>query len=402
MGQLTREDFELIYSYGMDEPACQEALMQAMENFVLQHHTNSITQIQTGSKKGMWKTYIGKGGDRQPITRKERQDIFSFLYKHYKNAEDTNKTLSAVFDSLMSYKKGVKARSSNTISEDKRIMGLLPDDIKSQPLRSLTEEDICGAVIKTVKGKETPETLNKIYNLLNQIYRYGIKKKACAINVMAGIDKADYKKLCRPSGRTSEERQFSQDEIERIREDCWKDIKNPRAQMTLLAIETGIRAAELSALLKEDIQGDYIHVHRQQIRDRETKPQTFYNVEYTKDERNNPHNGRYVPITDECRKIIDYVQALKTESEFFFSEHNEQIRKDGYEYNLRKRVKRLGIKTSHNHAFRVAFNSRMIRSNIPATDRALVLGHEVQTNEEHYSITDSRRLDVIKQELTQK
>ena len=57
--------------------------------------------------------------------------------------------------------------------------------------------------------------------------------------------------------------------------------------------------------------------------------------------------------------------------------------------------------TEHNYqAFRMAFNSRLIELGFSASDRALILGHEVQTNEAHYSLTDKRRLVVIKDRLT--
>ena len=52
-----------------------------------------------------------------------------------------------------------------------------------------------------------------------------------------------------------------------------------------------------------------------------------------------------------------------------------------------------------NHAFRIAFNSRLIELGFSASDRALILRHEVQTNGAHYSLTDKRRLDEIKKRL---
>ena len=47
----------------------------------------------------------------------------------------------------------------------------------------------------------------------------------------------------------------------------------------------------------------------------------------------------------------------------------------------------------------MAFNSRLIELRFSASDRALILGHEVQTNEAHYSLTDKRRLNDIKERL---
>ena len=66
--------------------------------------------------------------------------------------------------------------------------------------------------------------------------------------------------------------------------------------------ETGQRAGELAALQKSDDLGEYLHVHRQQIKGRDKDGhQIFYDVGYTKDERFHPHDGRLIPITFECR-----------------------------------------------------------------------------------------------------
>ena len=72
---------------------------------------------------------------------------------------------------------------------------------------------------------------------------------------------------------------------------------------------------------------------------------------------------------------------------------------DGYAQNLRKRCRLLGCIQTNNHAFRMALNSRLIELGFSASDRALILGHEVQTNEAHYSLTDKRRLNTIKDRL---
>ena len=71
------------------------------------------------------------------------------------------------------------------------------------------------------------------------------------------------------------------------------------------------------------------------------------------------------------------------------------VTKDSYILNLRRRCRRLGCIPTNNHAFRIAFNSRLIEMGFSSSDRALILGHEVQTNEAHYSLTDSRRLEDI-------
>ena len=61
--------------------------------------------------------------------------------------------------------------------------------------------------------------------------------------------------------------------------------------------------------------------------------------------------------------------------------------------------KTLGIKISHNHAFRVAFNARLIEAGADCNERCLVLGHSMQTNERHYSFSDRRRVEDVRDKL---
>ena len=68
-----------------------------------------------------------------------------------------------------------------------------------------------------------------------------------------------------------------------------------------------------------------------------------------------------------------------------------------YQLNLRRTCDKLGIETSNNHAFRIAYNSMLIEKGLSPADRALILGHAVQTNEHYYSVSDKRRLDEIRQ-----
>ena len=118
-------------------------------------------------------------------------------------------------------------------------------------------------------------------------------------------------------------------------------------------------------------------------------------------ERLHPNNGRYIPITDEIRRIIELARAIPGESPYLFHDEGEagMIKKDSYELNLRRRCKKLGCVPTNNHAFRMAFNSKLIEMGFSSADRALILGHNVQTNEAHYSLTDKRRLDRIKRRL---
>lgn len=202
----------------------------------------------------------------------------------------------------------------------------------------------------------------------------------------------EYAKFCDITSKTNEERSFSEEEIEKMRSYALQDHLNPHAAVLLVSIETGMRVGELPSLKKNDNKDGYIYVHRQQIR--EPKGATnnkihFREVNYTKNERANPKGGRRIPITQRCQEALNIALNLPGESEYVFHHPDgKPILKDSYEYYLRRRCKSLGIKTRNNHAFRVAFNARLIKAGVDANQRCYVLGHNMQTNEKNYSFGD--------------
>lgn len=75
------------------------------------------------------------------------------------------------------------------------------------------------------------------------------------------------------------------------------------------------------------------------------------------------------------------------------------ILKDSYMHYLKRKCEKLGIPITNNHAFRVAFNARLIAAGIDGNDRCLVLGHSMQTNERNYSFSDKRKANDIRDKL---
>ena len=141
-------------------------------------------------------------------------------------------------------------------------------------------------------------------------------------------------------------------------------------------------------------------VHRQIVKDAGSNPQRIYEVGYCKNERQRPRNGRYVPRTPAIDEILSLAEKLPGESEYLFHDKSGKfITPDSYEQNLRRACSKLGIKTCNNHAFRIAHNSKLIEKGFSSSDRALILGQSVETNERHYSITDNRRLEDLRIKL---
>ena len=242
------------------------------------------------------------------------------------------------------------------------------------------------------------ETLRKEFQLFSQIFRYGIRKKYCDSNPMEYVSIQDYLKFCDQTRKQDEERAFSEDELDQIQKEVCKTLDNPRSLMVLVSMETGLHSGELAATHVDDVEKDYLHIHRQQRRiSLENGKEVLEELPYTKDERMHPHDGRRVPMTEICREAVNLALSLPKDSVYLFHDADgNPINKDSYNRYLARLCQRLGITTTNNHAFRLAFNTRMIDLGFSSAERALILGHAVQTNEMPYSVSDKRRLERLK------
>lgn len=351
-------------------------------------------------RDGKWSTYVNIDGKRRMIEKQTEEDIYNYLYDFYKAQEDAAKTFQDVFDLLMKHKKEL-ARSDQTIAEDTRYFGFVDPKIKSKPIADITEDELRHWLIKQyMPTMPKQQALKKMLQVLNQTFRYGHDKNLCHGNPAEFLHYDDYASKCDLTTRSNEEHSFSDEEIAILKENALKDLSNPHNIAMLISMETGLRAGELAALRWKDVRKNRLHVHSQQIRDRSKEHQSFEMVRYTKNERRKPKGGRFVPITPECQKALEYAQNLPGESEFIL--HNKAGRaiiKDSYEQFLRRKCHSLGIDTTHNHAFRVAFNARLIADNLDGNERCYVLGHTMQTNERCYSFSDERKLDSITKKM---
>lgn len=393
----------LFQDSGLESAAVNEMLTKAKHAYVSSHHSSTISRMCSSNKykDGNWKTYVYEDGKRKEVIRKTEDELYETLYEFYKGQEAPATTLEDTFKKLSQRKSDQLGRSYQTIVDDTRYFSYLDDSLKKKPVTEVTESDLRTWLVKKYMPTKPKETaLRKMLQLLKQVFSYGMSQKLCFSNPAEYILFDDYAKGCDHAKKRDEERAFSDSECAVLRNDAFHHLTNPRSIMRLLAMATGLRAGELSALQWADVLDEFIHVHRQQIRDVSSGHQVFYDVEYTKDERRHNHGGRYVPRTPAINEALDLAKKLDGDSRYVFHDKNgNAISKDSYEQNLRRACNRLGIDTSNNHAFRIAFNSKLIEKGLSPADRALILGHAVQTNEHHYSISDRRRLDDIRQKM---
>ena len=382
-----------------------DMIPRAKKAYVDGKHTQKISRVNSSSKThdGKFGTHVYINGKRKWVEKATEDELYDFLFKHYQELDEQLRTFEEVFEMFVEDKRA-HAISEHTIIEYRRYFGYLDAKIRRKRIFEITEDELRTWLVKKfLQRKPKKEALRKMLQIIGMVFKFGIKKRICFENPINYIQADEYYKLCDLTGRTNEERSFSPEEIEKIRAYALENKTNPHAAMILLSIETGMRAGELAALLKSDIQGDVLHIHRQQTKIPATKntgKQYFTDLEYTKNERQNPKGGRLLPISDGCRKALDIALELPGESEYVFHRPDgTPVQKDCFGKYLRRACQKLGISTTHNHAFRVAFNARLIEAGVDGNERCLVLGHSMQTNERHYSFSDRRRVEDVRNKL---
>ena len=379
--------------------------IKAKKLYVKAKHKHVVAQINSSDKyhNGYWGTHVYVNGKRKAVQKPTEDKLYEFLFNFYQEQDDKKKTFDEAFDRFIEGKRD-RGRSELTLKEYRRYHKLIPQSIKNKDIALISEDELRKWFVKDfLTRKPKKEAMKKMLQQLKAVFTFGIRKGYCFSNPALNILAEDYYKFCDLSMRSNEQRSFSNEEIEKLRDYCLNDRKNPHAAMMLVAMETGMRLGELAALKKTDVDDDYIWVHRQQVvvfDDERCRNRQIRDLEYTKNEKSNPKGGRLIPITENCRTALRIAYEIPGESEYVFHHPNgKPIVKDSYEYYLRRRCKSLGIPISHNHAFRVAFNARLIEAGVDCNERCLVLGHSMQTNERHYSFSDRRKVDDVKNKL---
>ena len=380
----------------------------AKKLYVDKKHTSAISQyLSTADKyrKGKFYTHITVNGKRRTVEKKTEEELYEYLYDYYKNEEEQPKTYDEVFRLLMAEKdkNGIKAA---TILEYSRINGHLAQNIRNKVIAYITEEELKDWLMHIYLKEKNPkkEALKKMIQLINAVFEFGLENQYCFNNPAKRIHWKSYAKYCDFSSKPKEEKSFSVTQLEQLRAYCLKDIKNPHAIMMLVSMETGMRVGELPVLRKDDIdlESGFIHVHRQQVRIPKTQKEDLYftEVPYCKNEKDNPQDGRLVPITRKCEEALKIALAMPGDSEYVFHyADGRPALKDSYLHYLRRVCARLHIPISNNHAMRIAFNDRLIRKGVDIIDRSQVLGHTPETNERHYSYSDKRTAENVKKKL---
>lgn len=343
--------------------------------------------------------YYTKISDNYKPKRATMMELILVLYDHYHKDDEESEpdfSIKSIWEQAYTELKETKTSTQKTFSLIQSYYNRYIDEtLALMDITKMNLIDLQKYTKKIVSGskKISVNNYNEYKQVLNILFRYARVHGLVKEDLPLLLDNQEYKKLCKPKNKNAEEKILSEKEIDLLRKNaqlrCEESAYNVYGYMILLSIETGMRAAELCSLKWEDIKEDCIHIHTQQLEER--NPIRYHEVDWTKNEKGVSQNGRNFPLTNSISNVL---KALKeTQKKFninskyvFCREDGEWVPKRAYEKVLAYTCQKLNLPKTNNHALRMSLNSNvLIPKGMPVTTRAKILGHSVETNLNFYS-----------------
>ena len=378
-------------------------VLEQLEKMKTQELLNKHTYEIWEGKDGKWRTYLPdpKKG-RRLIKKTKRENVEKEIINYYKKEEqDKVKTFKdcylhwrSVHDELVSdnsvyrYETDYKRYFDKTKFENMEMTDIKEDDIVLFMLNKIKELKLCQKACKT------------LFWYISSVCLNALKNKVIVENPCLFLSANKFYQYCTVHERKREKVLVSDYEMNMLFEQIYDDYNNQPEYIPTYAIHmailTGMRVGEISALTWDSIYDNFILIEKSEKYNRKTKE---YYVADTKNKK-----VRKFPLTDEIKSLLDKVKRVEMENGYLtkwvFSNEDGRVHAPVISSCVKNKCRQLGIEEKGIHAFRRTLNSKMRCNNVPAVVASEIMGHTESVNDEYYTydITDmDMKRDIISQ-----
>lgn len=416
------ELLQFVIENGMlDTALVQEKIEMQKREEILKTHPYTIWEGQNGK----WYTYLpDKEKGRVLKKRNSEKDIQDVIIQYWKNQSDLKKgakktqemTLISLFPEWLKYKQS----TTDSTSYIKRITAdwnrfYAPNwEFINTRLTDFKKTDLdvwANNIIKT--NHLTKKAYYNMSVIIRQMLDFAVEMEYIPENVFTRV-KINSKLFQKEKKKSSESQVYKTNEKPMIIEEMWRRFRNNPENTSPLAVilcfEIGARIGEIAALRFSDIEGNYIHIQRQEVREFEAiddfhmRFKEFKIVEHAKTD----DGYRRIYLTQRARELIGFIREnnalYKNHCEdYIFVIGNQRINHYAIQEKVQRGCKNIGIPVKTMHKIRKTYISDLIDSGLNIDEVRRQAGHsDERTTYGNYCFnrkTDNQTESIIEQAL---
>lgn len=374
----------------------------------------NIREIES---KQLWFTLLP---DKKQLTAKTEEALLDKLMDYYGvSISSKDYSVATIFEKALQLKDRTEAVNPETLYHLRASYNrFISDSLAHKDVRNINSDILSEYTLNMLRAAQEVDSQGVTHKIkkkafldyksvLNLIFNYALYQDIIAVNPLSKMNNKAFMKECDCSKAVSEQKIFSEDELETIKTEVRSRMKQKKyngyfinGYAILLSIETGMRAGELPSFKWSDVHENYIHIHSQQLSNRKKGGKDYYYADWTKNEKGVSQGGRKFPLTKNIKNILNELKEVQEakgiHSEYVFcNTDGEWIKTDAYITCLRRLLQSLGFDITNNHAFRMSLNSNVLVKipDLSIAKRAELLGHSTDTNLKYYTYATKDDMD---------
>lgn len=373
----------------IDTATISENIMRQKRNEILKKHP---CQIWQGKTDGKWYTHIRENGKRRLIKRNTREQVEDAVIDFM---ERQQKSVRQIFTEWLQEKKTYGEIQKSTCDRYEADFKKYFGEFGDRRIDEVTEIDIERFIKDSIN---TYDLTNKAYSglrlLLLGLFTYAKKHKLTEISIQMF-----FKELClsskifRKTKKKASDNVFMTNEVERIIKHLLGHNPNVISYGIVLALRTGLRVGELSALTPKDIHPGFIEINKTEIR---------YRVDsnsYTHEVRANAKTdagNRQVIIDEEAERILHEIYKLNPRGEYLFEINGKRCIGQSFTRKLERACETIGIKPRSMHKCRKTYATNLINANVPESFIIAQMGHiDISTTKNFYLYDNTSKGEAV-------
>lgn len=393
----------------------REILNYAFENGILDLHTIQ-KQIEMNERKKYlnmhestiwqgkdekWYTYLpDKEKRRKLIKRNSKTEIENLIIDYWKEKTEKH-TFETVFYEWIKEKLKYGEIEKNTYDRyETDFKRFFNNGFENTEIKKVSEEMLENFIKSSISEKQlTAKAYANLRTLIIGIFKYSKKHEYCDFSIYTFFGDLDIsKRMFKRKVRCSEKEVFTEEEMQKMKTYISQHEKI-RELGILLAIHTGMRPGELSALKREDVnlKNKTIHVQRSEVK---YKDDDGSNVIGVKEFPKTDAGDRYLLLNDVAYETIKKILRLNPFGEYLFQDEytHKRISENGFNHKLGRICEAVDIPRRTMHKLRKTYGTKLLDSGV---DESLIMeqmGHtDIKTTKQYYYYSNQSHEEKLKQ-----